>query len=54
MRTSTLFRAKNLDFFFKIYGMSARTRRGIETVRTRGEEGSIFRDFVQTYFMDGP
>jgi len=35
--------------------MSARTGGGGETeqVRTRGE-GSIFRDFVRTYFMDGP
>jgi len=30
--------------------------RGVETVRTffEQEEGSIFRDFAQTSFMDGP
>jgi len=27
--------------------------KGVEPVRTRGE-GSIFRDFVRTSFMDGP
>jgi len=27
---------------------------GVEPVRTRGERESIFRDFVWTFFMDGP
>jgi len=40
MRTSTLFGAKNFEFF-EIYGVSARTR----------EEGL---DFVRTTFMDCP
>jgi len=35
---------KNFEFF-EIYGVSAQTRRG---------RGSVFRDFVQTFFMDGP
>jgi len=43
MRSSVLFGAKNFGFL-KIYSVPA---------RTRGEEGSIFRDFVQTSFMDG-
>jgi len=42
MRTSAVFGAKNFGFF-GIYDVSARTRRG-----------SIFCDFVQTSFMDGP
>jgi len=37
--------------FFEIYGMSVLTR-GAEPVRIR-EEGSIFRDFVRTSYMDG-
>jgi len=49
--TSTLFGAKYLQFF-------ARARReGVESVRTffgQGKEEAIFRDFVQTSFMDGP
>jgi len=53
MRTSALFDAKNIGFF-EIYRVSARTRgEGFEPVRTRGK-GWIFRDFVRTYFMDGP
>jgi len=52
MRTSALFGAKNFGFF-EIYDVSARTRKeGIEPMRTRGR--SIFRDFVQMSFMDGP
>jgi len=41
MRTSALFGVKTFEFF-EIYGVSARTR----------GEGSIFRDFVRTSFMD--
>jgi len=43
--------------FFKIYSVFARTRgEGVEPVRTlcgQGGRESIFRDFVQTSFMDG-
>jgi len=39
--------------FSEIYGVPARGG-GVEPVRTRGERGSIFRDYVQTSFMDGP
>jgi len=39
MWTSALFGAKNFEF----YGMPTRTR----------GRGSIFRDFVRIYFMDG-
>jgi len=42
MRTSTLFGAKNIGFF-EIYGVSARTRGGVEPVRTFcRQRGSIF------------
>jgi len=58
MRTSALFWCKNIGFF-KIFGVSARTRgRGREVeasadiLRTGGR--SIFRDFVRTSFMDEP
>jgi len=57
MRTSALFGAKNFGFF-EIFGVSARTRReGVELVQTfcgHGGGGSIFRDFLQSSFMDGP
>jgi len=56
IRTSELFGAKNIGFF-KIYSVSARTRRVAPAVRTFCEQGgreSIFRDFVRTSFMDGP
>jgi len=43
MRTSALFRAKNMGFF-EIYGKSA---------RTRGRGGQFFAIFVRTSFMDG-
>jgi len=46
---------KNIGFF-EIYGVPARTW-GVEPVRTfcgQKEKGSIFRNFVQTAFMDGP
>jgi len=52
MWTPALFRTKNFGFF-EIYGVSAQVRR-VEPVRTRGDEGIIFRDFVRTSFMDGP
>jgi len=56
MRTSALFGAKDLGFF-EIYGVSARTRGGLSqcghfAVKEGG--GSIFFDFVPTFFMDGP
>jgi len=52
MRASELFVAKHLS---KIIGV----RTGAEAVQTRtdggqGGERSIFRDFVQTSFMNGP
>jgi len=50
------FDAKNIEFF-AIYGMFARTRgRGVEPVPTFcGKGGKVsFRDFVWTFFMDGP
>jgi len=56
MWTSALFAVKNIGFF-KIHGVSARTRG--EWLNQCGHfvdngRGSIFRDFVQTSFMDGP
>jgi len=57
MRTSALFGAGNFGFF-NIYGVFTRTKgKGVKPVRTffeQGRKGSIFRDFVQTSFMDGP
>jgi len=54
MRMSALFGAKKFGIL-KIHVVSARTRRGVEPVQTfGGQEGSIFRDFVRTSFMDGP
>jgi len=53
MRTSALFGAKTLDFL-KIFILSARTRE-VEPVQTffgKGGKGSIFRNFMQTSFMD--
>jgi len=53
MQTSALFDAKN----FEIYGASARTRgEKVERVRhfADKEDGSIFRVFVRTSFMDNP
>jgi len=52
---SALFEAKNFGFV-EIYGVSARKKGGgasADILQTRGE-GSIFRDFVRTSFMDGP
>jgi len=43
--------------FFEIYGVSTRIRGFEPVVRTyfgQGGRGSIFRDFVQATFMDGP
>jgi len=59
MWTPVLFGAKTIGFF-EIYSVSTRTRgRGgglvwasADIFWTR-EEGSIFRDFVRTSFMDG-
>jgi len=57
MRASALFCAKNTGFF-KIYGVSTRTRgEGLSQCghfADKGRGGSIFGDFVRTYFMDGP
>jgi len=56
MWMSTLFGAKNIKFF-EIYGVRTDKGEGGEPVQTfceQGERGSIFRDFVQTPFMDGP
>jgi len=53
---SALFGAKNIGFF-EIFDVSARTRSGVEPVRIfcrQGEKGSIFPDFVRTYFMYDP
>jgi len=55
MQMSTLFGTKNFGFF-KIYGVSAWTT-GVEPVRIfcgQGGRESIFYNFVQTSFMDGP
>jgi len=50
------FWCKNLGFF-EIYGVSARTRglrwSSADILWTRGRRW-IFRDFMQTYFMNGP
>jgi len=55
MRTSALFDAKNFGFF-EIYGVSARTRgKGLSQCgqfADKGDERSIFHNFVQTSFMD--
>jgi len=54
MRTSALFGAKNFRFF-KIYGVSVRTKRELSQCghfADKGEGGSIFRDFLRTSFMD--
>jgi len=58
MRTSALFGAKKKFGFFEIYGAFAQKRRGggVEPVRTlcgQGGMGSIFCDFVRTFFKDG-
>jgi len=51
MRKSGHFGAKTFEFF-EIYGVSARTRGEggcpVRTFADKGEEGSIFRDFVRT------
>jgi len=55
MRTSAFYGAKDIGFF-EIYGTSARARE-VKLVRTfygQGERGSIYRNFVQTTYMDGP
>jgi len=57
MWTSALFGLKNIEFI-EVFGVSERTRRergraSVDILRTRGR-GSIFYDFVQTSFMDGP
>jgi len=52
MQTTAISGAKN-NGFFKIYGVSARTWK-VEPVQIFfGQEGSFFRDFVWTSFMDG-
>jgi len=56
MRTSALFGVKTFGFF-ENFGVSARTRgKGLSQYGhfAYEGEGSIFRDFVRTYFMDGP
>jgi len=58
MRTSSLFGAKHLEFF-KIYGVSARTREeGFEAVRTffgqGGREGVNFSRFCADIFYGRP
>jgi len=57
MQTSALFGLKKFEFF-EIYGVSARTRRKkVEPEQTfcgQGVRGSVFLDFAQTSFMDGP
>jgi len=53
MRTFALFVA-NKSGFFEIYGVSARIRGRLGGHFSDREEGSFFRNFVQTYFMDGP
>jgi len=53
---TALFGAKIIGFFQNLCDVSAQTR-GVEPLRTFfGQEGRglIFRDFVQTSFMDGP
>jgi len=56
MRTSALFGSKNFEFF-DIYGVSARTGGGGLSqcgYFSDKVEGSMFRDFVRTSFMDDP
>jgi len=53
MQTSVLFGAKNFGFF-EIYGVSPRTRGRRGLSQSDKGEGSFFRDFVRTSFMDGP
>jgi len=63
LQTRGLFRCVRPHFlaqknfgFFEIYGVSTRTREEeVEPVQTfSGQGGSIFRDFVQISFIDGP
>jgi len=52
--TPALYDVNNIAFF-EIYGVSARTRwEGAEPLRTFVDkgDGSIFRDFVRTSFME--
>jgi len=56
MRMSALFGAKNSDFSKFMVCPHGQGGKGIEPVRTfsgqtEGEGGSIFRDFVQTFFI---
>jgi len=62
MRTPALFGAKYYGFF-KIYGVSARTRASADILQSgwaiadilqTRREGSICRDFTRTSFIDGP
>jgi len=53
MRTSALFGAKNSGFF-ENYGVSARTRGLSQCRHFLDKEEPIFRDFVWTFFIDGP
>jgi len=52
MRTSALFGAKTFGFFKFMTCPYGQKEREVEPVWTRGE-GSIFRDFVRTSFIDG-
>jgi len=56
MRTSALFCAKIIGFF-EIYGVSTRTGgelRQCGHFADKGQGGSISRDFVRMFFIDGP
>jgi len=57
MRTSALLGTKTSDFSKFMVFLQGQGWIGVlasaDILRTRGE-GSIFRDFVQTSFMDGP
>jgi len=53
MQTSALFGAKNFGFF-EIYGVFTWTRGLSQDGHFADKrEGSVFRDFVRTSFMDG-
>jgi len=52
MRMFALFGVKNLEFF-EIYGVRTDGWMGLSQCG-QGGDGSVFRDFVQVSFMDGP
>jgi len=56
MRTSALFDAETCEFFeihVCPHGQGGWASAVIFRIR-KGERGSVFHDFVRTFFMDGP